>query len=217
MIKNNSLPVLGILGAGKLGMTLAKLARQVGYQVVVASSGSAEHIALTVETLAPGAVAATAADAVSKADIVILALPLSKYRQIPREVMSGKLVIDAMNYWWEVDGPRSDILPDNQSSSEAVQQFLHNSRVVKAISHVGYHHLHDYAKPESKNGRRAIAIAGDSSEDVATVAELIDRLGFDPLPIGPLSAGRQLEPGHPAFGANLTKDELSTLLAESTS
>lgn len=196
----NDIKTIGILGAGKLGITLARIARHYGFDVNLAGSGEASKIALTAEILAPGTKAMSTEDVAKHSDIVVLALPLGKFRTLPKQALAGKLVIDAMNYWWEVDGSRDDILPSGQSSSEAVQEFLKNSHVVKAFNHIGYHDLFDEHKPAGSPGRKAMAIAGDTDEDVALVAKLVDDLGFDPVEVGPLAEGRKLEPGTPIFG-----------------
>lgn len=204
---------LAILGAGKLGVVVAQLALKADYDVTIAGSGSPEKIRLSMQVLAPGAKVATSAAVARQADIVLLALPLGKYTTLPREALAGKLVIDAMNYWWEVDGEREDLRASATSTSELVQEFLPTSRVVKALSHMGYHHLHDEARAKGERGRKAIAVAGNQPQDVEEVAELIDRLGFDPLPLESLSAGKKLEPGTPAFGANVERDTLRDMVA----
>ena len=201
---------LGVIGAGRLGTVLARLAASAGYRVVVAGSGAPALIAPAMRAI--GASAATVATMAAEADAVVLALPLGQYQMLPADALRGTLVIDAMNYWWASDGIRDDLSDPRTSTSELVQAHLVGAHVVKALSHMGYQDLEDEARPAGSPGRKAIAIAGDDAQQVATVAALVNDLGFDPVLAGPLSAGIMLEPGAEAFGADVEATRLREML-----
>ena len=208
-------PIIGILGAGKLGTTLGRLLVRAGYSVLISGSGSAEKIELTTSILVPSSEALTSDEVSERADIVVLALPLSKYQDVNTEPLENKLVIDAMNYWWEIDGLENIYSDAEYTSSERVQAHLEKSTVIKAFNHMGYHNLADDALPDTKENRKAVVIAGDHMDAVNKVEDIVDNIGFTPLYIGELKNGLILEPGNPLFGASLGLEETEKQVRES--
>ena len=88
------------------------------------------------------------------------------------------------------------------------------SAVVKAFNHIGYHELEDRARPAGTSDRGAVGVAGDDAAAVAATAALADRIGYDPVRLGSLRAGRVLQPGGPVFGAVLTRPEFERAVRE---
>jgi 8-hydroxy-5-deazaflavin:NADPH oxidoreductase len=202
-----ALPRIAVLGAGHVGPVIARVAIEAGYPVSIAASGDPAEIELIAQVLAPGADPRWAADAAGEADIVVLAIPLHKFATLDPSLVAGKVVVDAMNYWPPVDGVQEMFEDRRYGSSEIVQRRLARSTVVKTLNHIGYHELDDERRPAGSPERRALGIAGDDPRAVDAVAELIERMGYDALRFGSLSAGRLLEPGGPVFGVSLDRAE----------
>src|SRR3979490_447237 len=194
------LPRLAVLGAGHSGPVIARVAVEAGFEVAIAASGDPEHIALITEVLVPGAQPRWAADAVAGSDIVVLAIPLHRFAAFDPALVAGKLVIDAMNYWPEVNGYLDAFEPRRESSSEIVQRTPARATIVKTLNHIGYHELAEDRRPAGSPERRALGVAGDDPGAVDAVADVIERIGYDAVRLGSLSAGRLLEPGGPVFG-----------------
>jgi 8-hydroxy-5-deazaflavin:NADPH oxidoreductase len=203
---------LAVLGAGHVGPVIARLAIGAGYPLAIATSGDPEDIALITELVIPGAQPRWATEAVADADIVVLAIPLHRFLDMNPALLTGKLVVDAMNYWPATDGVLKPF--EDSGSSEIVARRLTGSTVVKALNHIGYHELEDRARPLGDPDRRAAGVAGDDPAAVAAIAGLLDRIGYDPVRLESLRAGRVLQPGGPVFGAVLTLPEFERAVRE---
>jgi predicted dinucleotide-binding enzyme len=208
---------LGIVGAGKAGTTFARAATAAGYDVAISGSGPAERIALIVDVLAPGARAVSTDEAVRHADLIILAVPMHRFRELPRDLFAGKILIDAMNYWEEIDGIDVELAGAPAGTSAVVQERFASARVVKSLNQLGYYEFETGRRPRGALGRIAIAAAGDDRAAVAAVMQLVDRLGFDAVDAGALEAGRALQPDGSIFGASFSADELANLLSPAAS
>jgi predicted dinucleotide-binding enzyme len=203
---------LAVLGAGHVGPVIARLAIKAGYPVSIATSGDPEDIALITELVIPGARPQWASEAMADADIVVLAIPLHGFLRVDPAPLNGKLVVDAMNYWPASDGVLEAFA--DGGSSEIVARRLAGSTVVKALNHIGYHELEDRARPPAAPDRRAAGVAGDDAAAVETIAGVIDRIGYDPVRLESLRAGRVLQPGGPVFGTVLTRPEFERVVRE---
>ncbi|MDZ5442283.1 NAD(P)-binding domain-containing protein [Micromonospora sp. 4G57] len=206
-------PRIAVLGAGHTGPVIARVALAAGHPVTIAASGDPEKIALITQVLAPGAEPRWPADAVEDADVVVLAIPLHRFAAFDPALVAGKLVVDTMNYWPPVDGVQEMFDDPRYGSSEIVQRRLARSTVVKTLNHIGYHELEDDRRPAGSPERRALGVAGDDPGAVKTVAEVIEGIGYDVVPLDSLRAGRLLQPGGPVFGVSLRRADFEQALA----
>jgi len=196
---------LGILGAGKLGTAVARLAVDAGRQVLMADERTTPMIELIVSTVAPGARLVSKDEMLASSDIVLLAIPYSRLTELDLPSFAGAIVIDATNPWLEADGANPPGSPLKGQPS---------MRVVRSMNHLAYEDLGAYAEPTGGPFRTAIAVASDDVAARKAVALLVDELGFDPVELDGRSAWL-LDTNGPFFGRRLSQAEMNALVSAS--
>jgi len=204
---------IGLIGAGHIGSQIARLAVANGYDVVLSNSRGPDTLSGLVKELGPHARAATPSEAARAGDIVVVTIPLKNYRSVPVEPTAGKIVIDTNNYYPQRDGHIPELDNESTTTAELLQAHLPTSKVVKAFNHIHAANLTTDGQPTGTKDRRALVIAGDDEQAKATVAELIDRFGFDTVDAGPLREGWRIQRDTPGYGPRRTADQLRADLA----
>jgi 8-hydroxy-5-deazaflavin:NADPH oxidoreductase len=192
---------IGLIGAGMIGGTVARLAVGAGYEVVLSNSRGPETLAELVGELGPRARAATPAEAAEATDLVVVTIPLKAYRNLAVEPLAGKVVIDTGNYYPARDGQFPELEDGSTTSSELLQRHLPEARVVKCFNTIFFRHLQALARPAGSADRTALPIAGDDPQAKAAVTEFLDAIGYDAVDAGPLAEGRRFQPGTAPYGA----------------
>ncbi|NMR18678.1 NAD(P)-binding domain-containing protein [Cellulomonas fimi] len=208
---------IGVLGAGKAGSAIARLALRAGLDVLMASSRPTADLTERLLCVAPGARATSTEQLLAEAELAILAVPLRRFRELPLALLADHVVVDLMNDWPSHDGMLPDFAGADRPSSVIVQDALPTTaRLVKTLNHLGYHQIEELARPAGSTDRAALAVAGDDPNAVATVARLIDRLGFDAVRAGTLHDSATMQPGSVIFGMHLGADSMRRALVAAT-
>jgi predicted dinucleotide-binding enzyme len=205
---------IGIIGAGHIGGTLAARFVEAGHEVVVSNSRSPQTLQDLVAQLGDRASAGTAAEAAQWGEVVVLSIPFGRFRDLPVDVLRGKIVVDTGNYYPQRDGHFEELDDDRSTPSELLQSHL-GARVVKAFNAMYWEHLRDLGKPSGDPNRIGVPISGDDEDAKRVVARLVDDIGFGAVDAGTLAdGGRKQQPGAPAYAADLPTNELRALLAD---
>lgn len=191
---------IAIIGSGRMGSTLARLAVNNGERVRIANSRGAASLQDLVTELGPLAEAAdTVNEAIADAEIVLLAITLPGLLSLPRDLFDKRTVIDTSNYYPGMLGRTTELDESGLSTSEFVQDHFRDARIVKAFSNILFHHIPQLSRPHDSGERSTLPIAGDDPDAKRTAAELIDRLGFDTLDVGGMDQSWRFEPEIAAY------------------
>jgi predicted dinucleotide-binding enzyme len=195
---------IGIIGAGNIGLAVAKTLARAGIAAIIANSRGPSSLGVSVAALGPTIKAGTREQAAS-ADMVVIAVNWSK---LPAAVAGlpawgGRIVIDANN---PIEAPLFKPLDlHGLVSSQVVADLVTGARLVKAFNHLRADVL--ASDPHADGGRRVLFYSGDDSAAKAEVGTLIDRIGFAGIDLGSLAIGGKLAqfPGGPLPNQNLVR------------
>lgn len=176
---------IAIIGSGNVGKALGGSFSRAGHAVTIAATHP-EHAEVTARAVGARA-AGSAAEAISGADLVILAVPVTALDDVAREIAepaSGKVVVEVSNRPTpEADGPGTSV-------AEELQGKLPNSKVVKAFNTAFASVMAD---PRVGGLSADGYVAGDDAAAKQSVLDAVGSIGFRPVDAGPLSAARTLE------------------------
>jgi predicted dinucleotide-binding enzyme len=189
---------VGVIGSGRVGGTVARLAVAGGYSVVVSNSRGPETLTDLVAELGPRARAAFPAEAAEAGDLVVISVPVRAYTEVPVEPLKGKTVLDTINYNPRLHGRIAELDNASITTSEMVQEHLRASHVVKALNNIFFRTLRSLARPSGAADRTALPIAGDDPDAKADASRFLDAIGYDTVDAGPLAEGWRWQPGTPA-------------------
>ena len=202
---------IGIIGAGHIGGTLAKLFAIAGHEVALSNSRGPETLSETVSDIGYGVIAATAEEAATFGDVAVEAVPFGHYQELPADALAGKVVMSASNYYPDRDG---DVDLHGLTQTGLVAEHLKDSMVVKAFNTIFARDLRDQGDVSRPlDERRAIFIAGDDEAAKTQVAELIEGIGFTAVDTGALENSAVQEPGSDVYTKDLTATEAREMIS----
>jgi predicted dinucleotide-binding enzyme len=188
---------IGIIGAGRIGKTIAQIASRAGQPVVISNSRGPASLVSVVEELGGGVTAGTVTEAAA-ADIVVVAVMWPDVAgAVDGLEWNGRIVIDPTN-----DFDPSDL--DGLTSSEVVADLVAPARVVKIANTLGAGVL--ASDPHEADGQRVLFLSGDDADAKAPVRGLFEDAGFSVVDLGGLREGGRLQQfGGPLAGVNLIR------------
>jgi predicted dinucleotide-binding enzyme len=206
---------IGIVGAGMIGSTLAKLWVDAGHEVRIASRHP-DSLKPLVDRLGTRASAGTPLDAAAFGEVVTVTVPLKAIPDLARDLaapLTGKIVLDTGNAYERRDGgvARQASMHPQGSAGWAAALFP-RSRWVKAFNTVYFKTLESEAHREGD--RLGIPLASDDADALATAATLVRDAGFDPVVVGSLARGKEFEPDTPPYNTGMSGRELRTLFGQ---
>ena len=199
---------ISIIGSGSIGGTLARQLAQHGHTVTIANSRGPASLAQFAEEI--GASAAGTAEAITRARVLIVSVPMGVLpvlgRTIEEHLPADAILVDTSNYVPELRDEHIGAIEDGLVESLwAEQQF--RRPIIKALNTIGATSLASGGRPHGDSERIAAPVSGDDEAAKQTVIALLDEIGFDGFDAGDLESSWRQEPGTPVHTTDLTLDQ----------
>ncbi|BAL88356.1 putative F420-dependent NADP oxidoreductase [Actinoplanes missouriensis 431] len=202
---------IAVIGAGNIGSQLARRLAGANHDVILANSRGPESLKDLAEEL--GARAATVADAVAAAEVVVLSIPfvaIPELGQILRDAPASTVIVEMSNYYPEagvIEGV-AEAASDTAWLSEQVGR-----PIIKAWSSIFSRSLALKGRTAGEPERVALPVAGDDLEAKKVVMRLVEDTGFEAVDAGSLADSWRVQPGSPAYCTDLDATALRAALA----
>jgi 8-hydroxy-5-deazaflavin:NADPH oxidoreductase len=190
---------VGLIGSGRIGGTVAKLAVAAGHPVILSNSRGPGTLQDLATRLGPLARAGTGEEAAA-GDLVVVTIPLRAFQNVAAGPLAGKVVLDTCNYYPQRDGQIAELDSGAVTSSELIQRHLAESAVVKVFNNIYFKHLDSLSRPSGAPDRSFLPIAGDGPQAKAAVTTFLDSIGYGAVDAGPLAESWRQQPGTPVYG-----------------
>jgi 8-hydroxy-5-deazaflavin:NADPH oxidoreductase len=202
---------IGIIGAGHIGGTLAKLWVAAGHEVLI-SSRHPEELRPLAQSLGPKARVGTPREAALFGDVVLVSVPYGALPQVGRDLkaeLAGKIVLDTGNPYPQRDGDMA-LEARRVGTGVASLNYLPGVRLVRAFNAIN---SGDLASEAHRAGQLiAIPLAGDDPEALAVAQRLVRDAGFEPVVVGLLSRAHEFDVGTPVYTRLMTAPQLRQAL-----
>jgi 8-hydroxy-5-deazaflavin:NADPH oxidoreductase len=190
---------IAVLGAGRVGSMVGRLWHAAGHDVTFAARHATRPRALAAE-LGERAHAASVADAVAAAEVVLVAVPGRAVTHALEAAgpLDGRIVIDAANSFGQ-----------QLLSMRSLADAFPRARWVRAFNSLSVSVMAD---DNHREPPWVMFLSGDEQAK-RVVAQLIREAGFDPVDLGGIDDSRLQDPGSVLWTFCLTHEEATALVA----
>ena len=185
---------IGILGSGLMGGTLGTLFARAGHEVVFSCARSPDKLERLARAANGPARAGTPADAVRRADAVLLAVHWQRIDDVLRQAgdLAGTVIVTCSLPMTADDSALA--IGHTTSGAETLAAKVPAAKVTSAFGSLPSEVFFDVFAARDQARRPSAVYCGDHADANAVSATLLGDLGFDPVDAGPLRIARYLEP-----------------------